>query len=60
MPKPEHEFFDPLAAPDPAWRPVAGDATGQLRELVLSEAPETGEFTRLLRFPPGVDTAPNR
>jgi hypothetical protein len=57
VPKPEYEFFDPLAAPHPRWRPVAGDATGQLQELVLADEQGTGAFTRLLRFPPGVDTS---
>ncbi|MBI3972591.1 MAG: cupin domain-containing protein [Chloroflexi bacterium] len=59
MSKPEYEFFDPLTAPHLSWRPVAGDATGQLQEMILSNDPETGEFTRLLRFPPGTDTSPN-
>jgi hypothetical protein len=59
VPKPEYEFYDPQAAGRSAWRSVAGDATGRLQELILSEDPETGDFTRLLRFPPGVDTSPN-
>jgi hypothetical protein len=35
------------------------DATGQLREAILSRDPDSGTFTRLLRFPPGTDTSPN-
>ena len=59
MPKPELEFFAPRGPGGLPWRPVAGDATGQLREVILSEDPDTGSFTRLLRFPPGTDTSPN-
>ena len=59
MPKPEYEFFDPLTAKHLAWRPMAGDATGQLQEMILSQDPETGDYTRLLRFPAGTDTSPN-
>lgn len=59
MPKPEFEFFDPLASKGHAWRPMSGDATGQLQEMILSEDPETGDYTRLLRFPPGSDTTVN-
>jgi hypothetical protein len=57
--KPELEFFDPLVPGRLTWRPVAGDATGQLREAILSRDPGSGTFTRLLRFPPGTDTSPN-
>jgi hypothetical protein len=59
VPKPEYEFFDPLTAGHLAWRPAAGDATGQLHEMILSSDPETGDYTRLLRFAPGIDTTPN-
>jgi hypothetical protein len=57
--KPELEFFAPLGPGGLTWRPVAGDATGRLREVVLSHDPDSGAFTRLLRFPPGTDTSPN-
>lgn len=59
MPKPEFEFFDPQAAPGLTWRCPDGDRTGQLREMILSHDPETGDYTRLLRFPAGADTTPN-
>jgi hypothetical protein len=59
MGKTEHEFFDPLSDASRAWRPVAGDKSGALSELVLSADPEGGSFTRLLRFAPGADTSPN-
>ena len=59
MPKPEYEFFDPLIAAHLAWQPAAGDVTGQLHEMILSRDPETGDYTRLLRFAPGIDTTPN-
>jgi hypothetical protein len=59
VPKPELEFFDPLAAEGMEWRVPEGDTTGQLRELILTRDPETGDYTRLLRFPPNADTRPN-
>jgi len=57
VPKPEIEFVEPASVFD--WRPVAGDLTGLLREMILSEDPETGDYSRLLSFPPGTDTSPN-
>lgn len=57
MRKPELEFFDPLTTG--AWRRVADDATNQLEEMILTADEETGDCTRLLRFPPGADTTPN-
>ena len=57
MPKPQYEFFDPLRAGRLTWRPVPGDASGQLSELILSHDPDSGAFTRLLRFAPGTDTS---
>lgn len=57
MAKEELEFTDPLARGE--WRPVADDGTGQLEEMILSTDDETGDYTRLLRFPPGSDTTPN-
>lgn len=59
IPKPELEFVDPEADGRFAWQPVAGDVTGELREIVLAGAHEDGHVTRLLRFPPGADTSPN-
>ena len=38
------------------WQPIAG-LEGVAEELTLSMDPETGEYTRLTRFPPGADTA---
>lgn len=57
--KPEYEFFDPQDTPSFSWHPAPGDVTGQLEELVLSEDPETGNYTRLLRFAKDADTSPN-
>ena len=51
MAKPELEFFRPDNIP---WRPVA-EAAGT-EEKVLSQDPETGDYTRLLRFIPGAET----
>jgi hypothetical protein len=53
MPKPEYEFYDPEAV---AWQPVAG--MQGLCERVLSRDPDSGDYTRLLRFEPGADTSP--
>lgn len=53
MPKEEREFFDVEEIP---WRPVAGQAG--LQERILSRDPESGDYTRLLRFEPGADTTP--
>lgn len=57
--KPELEFLDPDATDGFAWVPLAGDATGQLSEVVLAGSHESGWVTRLLRFEPGADTSPN-
>lgn len=57
MPKPEYEFFDPMQRG--RWQPVPGDETGALEEMILSHDAETGDYTRLLRFPPGADTTIN-
>jgi len=51
VPKPEFEFFDPTTL---ASRPV-GNVKG-LTERILSEDPETGDYTRMLHFEPGTDT----
>jgi len=53
MAKPEFEFFDPMSLPA---RPVGGVAG--LTERILSYDPETGDYTRMLRFAPGTDTSP--
>ena len=50
MPKPEMEFTDTASAF--LWQPVPGAPAG-LEEKILSRDPETGDYTRLLRFPPG-------
>jgi len=52
MPKLEREFFDPSNMPA---RPVGG-ITG-LSEQILSEDPESGDYTRILRFEPSTDTS---
>lgn len=52
--KEEHEFFDPLNS-NLQWRDIEGDLAG-LSELILSHDSDTGDHTRLLRFPPGADT----
>jgi hypothetical protein len=53
MPKREHEFFDPSRLGRRSVGRVAG-----LTETILSEDPETGDYTRLLHFQPGTDTSP--
>jgi hypothetical protein len=55
MPKPMYEFFDPTEQME--WQPVPGGVEG-LEEMVLSKDEETGDYSRLLRFAPGVDTTP--
>lgn len=52
MAKPEFEFFDVnrLEA-----TPVA--AQPGLTERILSHDPESGDYTRLLYFPPGIETS---
>lgn len=54
MAKPEHEFFDPIAGLK--WARVPNDHAGLL-EMMLSVDRETGDHTRLLKFPPGADTS---
>lgn len=51
--KPEMEFFDPTQSID--WKPVSGYPDG-IYERILSKDPETGDYTRLLYFMPGVET----
>lgn len=50
MSKKEMEFTDCEAAF--AWQPVSGEAQGVV-EKILSRDPETGDYSRLLRFPAG-------
>jgi len=50
--KPEFEFFDVTKSPA---TPVA--AQPGLNERILSHDPESGDYTRLLYFPPGIETA---
>ncbi len=52
MAKKEIEFTDSQTAFE--WNPVAGDSGG-LTEKILSIDPETGDITRLLRFPKGYE-----
>ncbi|MBF7083398.1 cupin domain-containing protein [Desulfallas sp. Bu1-1] len=53
MAKPELEFFDHDL--NIGWRQVEGAQEGII-EKILSEDPETGDYTRLLKFPPGMTT----
>jgi len=54
MPKPEIEFKD--YDTEWQWLPVEGDKLG-IKEKILSEDPETGDYTRMLKFPPGIETS---
>jgi len=51
--KEEREFFDPAELGE--WEQVAGYPEG-IRQRVLSADPESGDHTRLLSFPAGVET----
>lgn len=51
MAKPEYEFFD---VTELEAKPVA--AQPGLTERILSDDPESGDYTRLLYFPPGIET----
>jgi hypothetical protein len=53
MAKPEIEFIDCDTSYE--WSPVEGDRLG-IKEKILSREPETGDYTRLLKFPPGIET----
>lgn len=53
MAKPELEFFDHDISI--GWRQVEGAPEGII-EKILSDDPETGDYTRLLKFPPGLVT----
>lgn len=52
MGKPELEFFDPDLIP---WEPEAG--IDGLYSKTLASDPETGSYSRLLKFEPGCDTS---
>ena len=54
MSKPEYEFH----VPEGEWRPAGGEVDG-IWEQILSFNPDNGDYTRLLRFEPGVDSSPN-
>ena len=53
MPKAEFEFFDPSRVPERQVGGIPG-----LTEKILSQDPETGDYTRVLQFAPGTDTTP--
>ena len=53
MAKPEIEFVD--CDTQDRWRPVEGDTLG-IQEKILSEDRVTGDYTRVLKFPPGIET----
>ncbi len=53
MPKPEIEFCDPDLRF--RWRRVGGDTLG-IWAKILSEDPATGPYTRLSKFPPGIES----
>jgi hypothetical protein len=55
MPKPEIEFRTPEAS----WRRPEGSLVDGIDERILSHDPDTGAYTRLLRFAPGTDSSPN-
>jgi len=54
MPKPEIEFQDIDTAYE--WCLVEGDTLG-IQEKILSYDAETGDYTRWLKFPPGIETS---
>ncbi len=54
MPKPEIEFKDYDTSYE--WRTVEGDTFG-IKEKILSQDPDTGDYTRILKFPPGIETS---
>lgn len=53
MAKPELEICDPITLGQ--WRQVEGGEPG-IMELILAHDPETGNYSRLLNFPPGTVT----
>ena len=56
MSKEKLEFFNVASKP---WRGVPGSECAGLHECILSGDPDSGNYTRLLRFDPGCDTTPN-
>lgn len=56
MAKEELEFFEVTTKP---WRPVPGSKCPGLFERILAGDPSSNDYTRMLRFEPGVDTTPN-
>ncbi len=54
MPKQEIEITDPKEINE--WRLVKGAEDKGIREKILSYDEETGNYTRLLSFPPGTKT----
>ena len=55
MPKPEIEFRPPVGE----WRVPEGNVVDGIHERILSEDPESGSYTRQLRFAPGADSSAN-
>jgi len=53
MAKPEIEFSD--YDTEYEWRLVEGNILG-IKEKILSYDAETGGYTRILKFPPGIET----
>lgn len=49
MAKPELEFFDPDVKVE--WRQVEGAQEG-IMEKIVSHDPDTGSYSRILKFPP--------
>jgi ChrR Cupin-like domain len=56
MSKEELEFFAIEVKP---WRDVPGSRCAGLRERILTGDPESGNYTRILKFEAGCDTTPN-
>ena len=54
MAKPEIEFTDYDTGFE--WKDVEGDTLG-IKEKILSYDEETGDYTRMLKFPPGLETS---
>lgn len=57
MPKSTITYWNPLLPENGGkWQPISG-LEGMAEELTLSLDKESGEYTRLTRFHPGVDTS---
>ena len=54
MSKPEIEFIDYDTGY--GWGPIKGDIQG-IKEKILSKDAESGDYTRILKFPPGIETS---